>query len=87
MGWEEFTDGVETAIDSQEGAFVAVDPCNAQTHDRRTNASLKTGSPSTLRWPGGLGSFVAELRRGGSEDPWLCVSGFRLMCLFGAIPF
>ena len=30
-----------------------------------------------------LGSFVASQvrRRGGGEDPWLCGSGFRRVCL------
>jgi hypothetical protein len=29
-----------------------------------------------------LGSFEAIECRGGSEDPWLCVSGFHPICLY-----
>jgi hypothetical protein len=29
-----------------------------------------------------LGSFVALERRGGSEDPWLCVADFGQVCLY-----
>ena len=38
-----------------------------------------------LRRPGGLGSLVASRKaslRG--EDPWLCVTGFRQICLYRA---
>jgi len=31
--------------------------------------------------PAILGSFVALERRGGSEDPWLCVADFGQLCL------
>jgi hypothetical protein len=31
--------------------------------------------------PAILGSFVALERRGGSEDPWLCVTSFCWFCL------
>jgi len=31
--------------------------------------------------PAILGSFVALDRRGGSEDPWLCVADFGQLCL------
>jgi hypothetical protein len=34
----------------------------------------RVGSPAIL------GSFVAIERRGGSEDPWLCVSDFGQVC-------
>ena len=37
---------------------------------------LVIGSPAVL------GPFVAIERCGGSEDPWLCVSGFRQICLY-----
>jgi hypothetical protein len=37
---------------------------------------LKIGSPAIL------GSFVALERRGGSEDPWLCVTSFSWFCLY-----
>ncbi len=39
-----------------------------------------------LPWVGGgpaiLGPFVALERRGGSEDPWLCVSSLDWICLY-----
>ena len=38
--------------------------------------------PGQMRQPGCLGSFEARERRGGSEDPWLCVWGFRPICLY-----
>jgi len=37
---------------------------------------LNFGSPAIL------GSFVAIERRGGGEDPWLCVSSFGWFCLY-----
>ncbi len=32
--------------------------------------------------PGDRGSLVAIQRRGGGEDPWLCVTDFRQFCLY-----
>jgi hypothetical protein len=32
--------------------------------------------------PAIVGSFVAHKRRGGSEDPWLCVTSFGWFCLY-----
>jgi hypothetical protein len=42
--------------------------------DRRLGHLL--GSPAIL------GSFVAIKRRGGSEDPWLCVPDFGQVCFY-----
>jgi hypothetical protein len=42
--------------------------------DRRLDHLL--GSPAIL------GSLVAIERRGGSEDPWLCVPDFGQVCLY-----
>ena len=38
---------------------------------------------TTLRQLGGLGAFAASQRRGESEDPWLCGTGFSRLCRFG----
>jgi hypothetical protein len=37
--------------------------------------TLEFGGPAIL------GSFVALERRGGGEDPWLCVTSFGWLCL------
>ena len=42
---------------------------------------VEIGSPAIL------GSFVAFERRGGGEDPWLCVSDFRPICLYRNMKF
>ena len=39
-------------------------------------------SLTMIRQPGDLGAFVAIERRGGSEDPWLCVADFGQVCLY-----
>jgi hypothetical protein len=51
------------------------------TITHRTTTSKNVGSPAIV------GSFVAIGRRGGGEDPWLCVSGFRRICLYRRIDF
>jgi hypothetical protein len=54
---------------SQRGSMlVAIIGKFQGTHHRPS--IRKDGSPAIL------GTFVALERRGGSEDPWLCVSGF-----------
>jgi hypothetical protein len=71
---------------------VALEPPLLPPHAARTrtnnNSNLRIASTSliTLKLrlgsPAILGSFVALERRGGSEDPWLCVSDFRQICLY-----
>ena len=52
--------------------------------------SILRMQPCLVAWvgtPAILGSFVALERRGGSEDPWLCISGFRPTCLYRGMDF
>jgi hypothetical protein len=43
--------------------------------------------PNDIGSPAILGSFVASDGRGGSEDPWLCVTSFGWFCLCRKMDF
>jgi hypothetical protein len=51
-------------------------------HTETCAAVVRGYSTANFGSPAILGSFVAIERRGGIEDPWLCVPEFSQVCLF-----
>jgi hypothetical protein len=59
--------------------FCGWNACTLMSHRTFTNTTIESSSAARRSWGP---SWRSRMRRGGSEDPWLCVPDFRQVCLY-----